>query len=226
MTTHRPSPLSAVLSVLAGAVAVGLLATTSAQRAALLLVLVGLGPLAAGLELRRRGHRLLGVVLGATGLGLVAFGLVRGVRRTAQFSQTVELLPGVVGLTLLVLGLGPLWKGRERLLFSAGTGLLVVAVVTSGAVYEADTLSLLLAGVLTVVAWDLAEQSVNLGEQVGRDASTTAVELVHGGGTLAVGGVAIALTRGISDANVSGLSLLVLGGLLAAAFTLAVALYN
>lgn len=226
MTTHRPSPLSAVLSVLAGAVAVGLLATTSAQRAALLLVLVGLGPLAAGLELRRRGHRLLGVVLGATGLGLVALGLVRGVRRTAQFSQTVELLPGVVGLTLLVLGLGPLWKGRERLLFSAGTGLLVVAVVTSGAVYEADTLSLLLAGVLTVVAWDLAEQSVNLGEQVGRDASTTAVELVHGGGTLAVGGVAIALTRGISDANVSGLSLLVLGGLLAAAFTLAVALYN
>jgi len=226
VTTHRPTPVSALLSILAAAAAVALIATAPAQRFALLVTVAGLAPLVVGLEVRHRGHLLLGVVLALVGLGVVGGGIALGYLRSPGFSQTVELLPGLLGLAVHVLGLGPLRNGRERLLFSAGTGLVLVAILTSGVLYESDTQTLLIAGVLTVLAWDLAEQAVNLGEQVGREARTYPVELVHGGATLAVGGVGIALTRGIAGADITGLPLLVLAGLLAAAFFLVVALYN
>jgi hypothetical protein len=226
VTTHRPAPLSALLAVLAAAAAIGLVATAGSQRFALVVVIVGLAPLAAGLELWRRGHALLGALLALAGTGVVAGGIGLGYLQGGEFSAVVELLPGLAGLYLLVLGLGPVWRGRERLLFSAGTGLVFVSLLISGVVYETDGLTLLLTGVLTVVAWDFAEQAVNLGEQVGREARTYQTELVHGGATMAVGGVAIGLTRGIQGANVQGLSLLVLAGLLGAAFTLLLVLYN
>lgn len=226
MTTHRPAQLSAALSVVAAAAAVALVADAAPQRTALAVTLAGLLPLAAGLEARRRGHVLLGVVLLALGTGVVGGGLVLGGTRPARRTEVVELLPGLAGLSLLVLGLGPLWRGRERLLLSAGTALVVVGALVSGVVYGADAGALLGAGVLAVVAWDLAEQAVNLGEQVGREARSVGVELAHGGATLAVAVVAVALTRGVAAADVRGLPLVVLAGLLVAAFTLAAALYN
>lgn len=226
VTTHRPTPTSAVLSVAVATLAMWLIATGAGQRFGLLVTVAGLLPLAAGLELRHRGQFLLGVVLVAIGVGTVAGGIALGGQRAAQFSQVVELLPGLLGLGVLVLGLAPLRHGRERLLLAAGTGLVLGSVLTSGVVYETDTGTLLTAGVLTVLSWDLAEQAVNLGEQLGREARTYPVELVHGGATLAVGGIAVFLTQAIAGANVTGLSLLVLGGLLAAAFTLVAALYN
>jgi len=215
-----------VLSVAVATLAMWLIATGAGQRFGLLLTVAGLLPLAAGLELRHRGQLLLGIVLAVMGVGTVASSIVLGQQRATQFSQVVELLPGLVGLGVLVLGLGPLRHGRERLLIAAGTALVLGSVITSGVVYETDTGTLLIAGVLTVLAWDLAEQAVNLGEQMGRDARTYPVELVHGSATLAVGGIAIFLTQTIAGADITGLSLLVLGGLLAAAFTLAAALYN
>jgi hypothetical protein len=226
VTTHRPAPLSAALSVLAAAAAVALVATAPAQRLALLLVVAGLVPLAGGIELARRGHVLLGVVVGLLGIGAVGGGIGLGYLRLAGFTLVVELLPGLVGLAVLTLALGPVRQGRERLLLSAGTGLVFVTLLVSGVLYETDVRTLLAAGVLTVLSWDLAERAVNLGEQVGREARSYPVELVHGGATLAVGGVAVVLTQFIAGANVQGLPLLALAGLLAAAFTLLAALYN
>ncbi|AQL44622.1 hypothetical protein BV210_17785 (plasmid) [Halorientalis sp. IM1011] len=226
VTTNRPAPLSAVLSVVAAAAAIYLVATGPNQRFALAVTIGGLAALAVGIELWRREHRLLGGIIGLVGTGAVGVALVLGYSRSARFGTAAELLPGLVGLSLLVLGLGPIWKGRERLLFSAGTGLVFVSPLVAAVLYETTTVTLLIAGVCTVLAWDLAERAVNLGEQVGREARTYSVELLNGGATLAVGGVAIALVQGVAGANVTGLPLLALAGLLAAAFTLLVALYN
>lgn len=226
MTTHRPTPVSAVLSVAATTVAVALVAAAPGQRFAIGVTVAGLVPVALGLEARHRGHLVLGLILALVGTGIVAGGIGLGYMRSGTFSRQMELLPGLAGLYVQVLGLGPLRQGRERLVFSAGTGLVMVAILTSTVLYETTTMTLLIAGILTVLAWDLAEQSVNLGEQVGRETKTYPVELVHGSATLAVGGGAILLTRQVSGANVQGLPLIVLAGLLAAAFTLAVTLYN
>jgi hypothetical protein len=226
MTTHRPAPLSGALSVVAAAVAVGLVAAAPAQRTALLVTAAGVGPLAVGLESRRRGRAAFGAVLVLLGVCVVGAGFALGLHRPARRTEVVELLPGLAGLCLLALGLGPLWAGRERLLASAGTGLVVVCVLVSGVVYGADAGTLLGAGVLAVLAWDLAEQAVNLGEQVGREARTAGVEVVHGGATLFVGGAGVVLARRIAAVDADGLPPVVLAGLLVAAFALAAALYN
>lgn len=226
MTTHRPTPVSAVLAVLAAAAAVALVASRPGQRFALLVTLVALGPVALGLELRHRSHVLLGATLAVAGAAGVGAGLLFAFQRAGTFGTRIELLPGLAGLFLVVLGLGPLRSGRERLVFSAGTGLVLLGVVASGAVYESGTATLLAAGVCVILAWDLAEQAVNLGEQVGREAGTVRAELVHGGATAAVGGVAVVGTLGIESAGVTGLSLPALAALLVAGLTLTASLYN
>lgn len=225
MTTHRPALASGILSVMTAAIAVGLVATVAPQRLALLLTLVGLVPVAVGLELRQRGRTALGVVLVVVGTAVVA-GAVALAAQSPLFVRIVELVPGLVGLWVLALALGPVWPGRERVLLSLGAGLVLLSVLGAAVVYETTNQTLLLSGVLVVVAWDAAERAVNVGEQVGREARTVSPELLHSAATLGVGGVAIFATWLVESADVQGLPLVVLAGLLAAAFTLAVTLYN
>ncbi|MFB6166119.1 MAG: hypothetical protein ABEJ31_13240 [Haloarculaceae archaeon] len=226
MTTNRPTPASAVGSVLVGAVAVALVATGPGQRTALAVTLAGVAVAVGGVELRHRGHVLAGVLVAAVGAVVVAAGIGLGVARSPALSTTVELAPGLVGLTVLGLALAPLKRGRERLVLSVGTGLLVLSVVLSAAVYGSPTGTVVLAGVAVVLAWDLGEQAVNVGEQLGREARTWPVEALHGAGTAAVGGLGVGATFLVAGADVTGLSLAALGALLAAALTLTAALYN
>lgn len=226
MTTHRPALLSGTLSALAAAAAVWLVAEAGPQRFALYVTLAALVPVALGLELSRRGHSVPGFALALLGLAGVGGGLVLGATTTRSFSHVVELLPGLVAVTLVVLALGPVRKGSERTLLALGAGTLLVTLVVSAAVYEVDTTGLLMSGVATVLALDLGEQAVNVGEQVGREPKTRGIELLHGGATLAVGGVAVILTFLIVEVDVTGVPLSLLAGLLIAGFTLAIALYN
>ncbi|MBX0295736.1 DUF7519 family protein [Haloarcula nitratireducens] len=226
MTAHRPAVLSGALSVLVGAAALALVGTTPAQRLTIGVTLVALVPLALGLELRRRGHVPAALALSSLGTAGVAGALALGSARIASFSDGIELYPGLVGLFVLVLALGPVWAGRERALVSVGSGLLLISVIASAGVYGTDTTGLLVAGVGTVLAWDLAERAVNLGEQVGREAETRTVELTHAGATAAVGGGAILAVQVIVDADVTGLSLPVLASLLGSGLLLTLALYN
>lgn len=225
MTTHRPALASGVLSVAAAAIAVGLVATVGPQRLALLATLVGLVPVAVGLELRHRGRGALGVALVALGTAVVA-GAVALAAQSPLFVRIVELVPGLVGLYVLALALGSVWPGRERLLLSAGTGLILLSVLGAAVVYETTNQTLVLSGVLVVVAWDAAERAVNVGEQVGREARTVPPELLHSAATLGVGGVAIGVTWLVESADIQGLPLLALAGLLGVAFVLVVTLYN
>lgn len=225
MTTHRPVAASAALSVLVGALAVALVATAPGQRLALAVTVGGLVPLAVGLELRKRGSAF-GVVLVLIGTAGAAGGLALAVIRGGSYSNTIEVLPGLLGLSVLVLGLGPVRDGWERLLVSLGTGLILLTVVASAAVYGSDTMGILAAGIGAVVAWDLGEQAVNLGEQVGREAKPRGVVLVHVGATAAVAGAAVLVVRAIQGVGITGVPLIALGGLLGAGLTLTLALYN
>lgn len=224
MTTHRPSPVGAALSVLTAAVAVALVATTPSQRTSLAVALVGVTLTVAGLELFRRGHLLVGVLVAVAGTGTAAAAVGLGVARSPAFSTTVELVPGLIGLYVLGLAFGPVRRGRERLVLSVGAGLVFLAVVVSGAVYGAPTGTLLVAGVAVVLAWDLGERAINVGEQLGREARSWPVQLAHGGATAAACGVGVGATLLVSGVGVSNLPLSALAVLLTAAFTLTAAL--
>ena len=119
-------------------------------------------------------------------------------------SQTVALVLVVVALFSVVAAAGQLWLAlatgylRERT-----AGVTLAAAGLFGASAFAATLStpawLVLAGLVgAVVVWDAGSFGTTLGHEVGTGAATRRAELVHTGGTAAVGGVGAAATLGLS----------------------------
>jgi len=170
--------------------------------------------------------RVAGAVL-AFGVGVAgvvaAFALAIG--SPAEMSQRLELAPGLLGVTVLACGLLPVRRGRwARHLVGIGAALLVISVFTSGVVYGADTVALLSATALAIVAWDAGEQAINLGTHVGRRGETATAALVHVGASTVVGVVAVTVALLVRSMQVTGLSLPALALLLGAAVLLAAAL--
>lgn len=224
--TARPSPISAGLAMLAAVSAVLFVANGPVQRKALGIGFVGVVAVALGLEAIHRDHGLVGVLVGTGGIAGVLGGLGLVFARTWSISPKLELLPGIVGLLVLGLGLGAVYPGYERWFVTAGTGTILLSVFVSGLLQDATVGAMLAGTTATVVAWDLGEQAINMGEQVGRGASTWRVELVHGAGGLVVGALAVAIALVIDDVGVTGLPIAALSILLGAGVVLSAALYN
>jgi len=89
--------------------------------------------------------------------------------------------PGVLGVTSLGLAVT---YGRRRLADLGGVGLLLTTVAAGLSGSELLTLG---CAVGAVLAWDLANNAIELGEQLGRETDTSRAELVHAGATLGVG---------------------------------------
>ena len=115
---------------------------------------------------------------------------------------------------LLVLAVG-LVMGTRRLLTLGGAGLLVGVLVAGLGAASAATL--LLGVAATVLAWDVGGFAVDLGAELGREADTHRVEVVHATGSAAVAlataglGYGVYLTAGGSQ-PVAALLLLLLAG--------------
>lgn len=223
---HRPTRLGGTLSVGAGLVSVGLVASAGPQLRALGIEAVGLLVLALGIELRHRDRRVVGGLVALGGAGIVAAAVGAGFSAVPSLSDRVELIPGMIGLVPLVAGVSGLRAGWGHHLVTGGTALLLASAAGSGVVLRTGRAGLLAAVVAAVVAWDLGGRSINLGEQVGRQARTRSVELVHGLGTVAVGAVAAVAAVAVAGNGVSGLPLAGLAALLVAGVVLLLALYN
>lgn len=93
----------------------------------------------------------------------------------------------------------------------ASAGLFVAAAFAGTVVTEAWVLFAALVGVFFV--WDMGQYGTTMGTEVGRNASTRDAELVHAGGTLAVGaagvGAAYALQRALAAGTVGGVQIAV-----------------
>lgn len=223
---HRPTLLGGATSVAAGVLAVALVASAGPQLRALGIEVVGLVAVAVGIELRHRDHGLVGAVVALGGVGIAVAAMLAGSAGVSSLAERVELLPGMAGLVLLVAGVAKLRSGWERHLVTAGTALILVSAVGSGVVLETASVPLLASVVATVVAWDVGEQAINLGEQVGRQAETRSVELVHGLGAVAVGAVAVGLAVVVQGNAITGIPLAALAALLGAGVVLMLALYS
>lgn len=228
MTAVRrvPRPVGAALSLAAGVVAVALVSSDPDPPRAVLVLAAGLSFILIGAIYARAGRRPSGVAIGLAGggIGVVAVGL--GWSNAGSAVAQAALLPGMVGLLVLAGGVTGAWRGWERRLISAGTAGILMNLLTSGIIRAASGTVLLAATIAMVVAWDAAEQAVNLGEQVGVRASTGSAELAHAVGSIAVGAVAVGLALGGYRAGVEGVPLTGLVFLAVGAVMLTAALYN
>lgn len=131
------------------------------------------------------------------------------VRRPTRIGSVLALLPGVVavaaaglgapsGAALGALGLvalaAGLLAGSRRAVSVAGVlfGLGVLVAGWAGAPPE----PLLVGGLGSVVAWDVGSNAVSVGNQLGREARTRRLEVVHAAASVVVGGITVALGYG------------------------------
>lgn len=89
---------------------------------------------------------------------------------------------GTVGVILLLAGL----LRSTRRLIDIGA-LLVFGAVLASAVFGAPITSTGIATVCVIIAWDVGNRAVGLGQQIGRDAETIRIELVHLSVSLLIG---------------------------------------
>lgn len=225
----RPARASSAFAVAFGAVSVALVADGPIQRRVLAVAVVGVALFVGGGLARRRDRSVAAGVVGAAvavvGTLIIAAALVIALTGPPRYVDRIVLLPGLVGLWVLAAGLVPLRVGSERSLVDAGTGLVFLTVLTGGVVQSSSLRAVLVAGVLTVVAWDIAENAVSLGKHVGVTAATGRAEFVHAAASIAIGGVAVALVALVNVLNVDGLPFMGLAALLVAGIVL-VLFYN
>ncbi|WP_336360978.1 DUF7519 family protein [Haladaptatus sp. ZSTT2] len=93
-------------------------------------------------------------------------------------STVLLALAGVLSIAIGIL------RGR-RVAVTLGAGVLFVALLLAGVSGLSIPLTLFGIGA-TVLAWDVGENAIGLGEQLGRNAPTKRAQLVHAGGSVAV----------------------------------------
>ena len=207
---RRPAVASSVVALVAGSVAVALVADTTLQREILRLAVGGVLAFGIGGRLVRRGVTALGALgaLVALGGGLVVLiAMGQAATRPPQITHRVELLPGIVGIWTLSAALAPVRLRWSRALIDVGAGFVFLGVLVTGVTQGAGTTALLLATLATILAWDAAENAVSVGGQIGvqRGVSTVRAELAHAGVTASVGMGVIVVVLGVARLGIDGL---------------------
>lgn len=223
---RRPTRVGSAVAVLAVAGAAGLVADGSESVLALAVEVIGLSAFASGVTVRRRGFPGIGLVVTLAGAGIVLVAFRLALVLPAGIPERAVLLVGMLGTGTVAQGLLLLRSRWSRRVVTLGTAVVGASALAAGALRETPTVTLFAAVAATMVAWDAAEQAIGLGEQVGPDADTATVELLHIASSTAVGTTAVGVAVGA--ASVDGVDLPI-GGvvlLLTAAVVLVLALYR
>lgn len=223
--THRPARLSALGSVAAACVAAWLL-LPSAAGPTLPIVAGGILFLVAGDAAKVRGHWLLAGIAGALGLGIALAGVGVGVTRLARFEEMARVAVTGIGVVVVAAGVFPLRGDGSRALVKFGAALAFLGLLLCGVLKLLTLETMVLVVIALVVAVDLGENAIALGEQLGREAETRAIEASHAVASVGVGAVAVGVGRLAPGLGSEGLSLSGLVLLLVAMLALAVALYD
>lgn len=187
---RRPAIASAVVAVLV-AVGVPLFLGSGAVRTGLAIELVGLIGLSGGLAASRRGWVLGGRILAGVGGAVCILGVVVFVVQAEGPGTTVQFLPALVGIPVLVAAVLPVRGSGSRTLVKLGVGGVFLSVLLAGLFRSVSVGVLLGVTAASVVAWDAGEHAVGIGEQLGRSATTWRLELVHVVGSVLVGTAAV-----------------------------------
>ncbi|MDS0279879.1 hypothetical protein NDI85_19020 [Halomicroarcula sp. S1AR25-4] len=204
----RPAPVSSVLAVTAAvAVLLALAGEGTGVGTWLAVELAGLGAVTLGAVAYRTGYRIVGLPVALVG-GVVCAVAIGGFgSQSGPLSELLRLLPGFLGLAVLAAALVPVRGDGSRSLVKLGTGGLFACVVLAGLFRTADVTLLLGTAVGTIVAWDVGEHAIGVGEQLGRRATTWRLEATHAVGTALVGVASVAVVHFARGFANDGLSL-------------------
>ncbi len=129
------------------------------------------------------------------------------------------LVAGALGIVLLVTGVA---RGSSRM-FTLGTAMLFVGIVIAGMLGMAPVF-ILLAAFLAAIAWEVGQNGFSIAEEVGHEAPTLRIELVHVVCSIVVLVAGVSVGYAVFLAATGGQPVLALVALLVGAVVLLVAL--
>lgn len=221
----RPATREAAVALLLACVCAWFVAGSSNDRFVVAVSAVGWGTVVAGDATRRRVRPVAGRAVTLVGVFTV-LGAVAAMRPEGSWLELVPDGAGLLGVALVALGGLPLRRGWGRPLLAWGGVALVVAVFAEVLVYPVRPVSYLLSLALAVLAWEVGEHGVSLGEQVGRHGATRAVTRPHLTGSSVAGASGVALAVGVSALGGVSLPPLVVATLVCSGVVLLGALYS
>lgn len=146
--------------------------------------------------------------------------LASGIGALVVIAVSVPTLAGgVLGVCLLAVGL----YRRSHLLVDGGGVALVGGLVFASFVGMTPSL-VLLAAVLTVVAWDVSRNALGIAAEVGNSSSTTRIELVHAISSIVVFAAGSSISYAVFVGTLGQESVPALAALLIGVFALLIAL--
>lgn len=125
----------------------------------------------------------------------------------------------LLGLLFVTVGVV---RGTRRFVTIGGFALLVG--ILAGSLVSAPPELLIPGAIATVLAWDFGEQAINVGEQLGREADTQTLEIMHAASSTVVGVAAGGIGYGMYLAGSGGQPMTALVFLLIAVLALTSAL--
>lgn len=131
----------------------------------------------------------------------------------------VGALGGILGLLFVAVGVV---RGSRRLV-TVGSFVLLLGIL-AGSLVAAPPELLIPGAIATVLAWDFGEQAINVGEQLGREADTQTLEVMHAASSTVIGITAGGVGYGMYLAGSGGQPVTALVLLLIAALALTSAL--
>lgn len=226
--SHDPTSVASGLAVLLAAGSVALLASEPTQRLAIAGTVVGVTLLVvSGRDVwTGESSQFAKNALAVAGLAVIAASAAWALSGLSTASARFELGPGLLGVTLVGLGVRPTSRRFARRVVSAGLAALVVGVALTGLLQRATPLVLLVATAGAILAWDVAEHGISLGEQLRTDARTWPVELTHAAVTGVYGALLVGIALFLYGGGTAALPLRALALLLAAAVILMAVSYR
>lgn len=205
--TERPTVLSGVLAVAAAGAGTAAVAETTPLRIAVAGAGVGFVVFTLGVVLARSRSRVAGLTVALAGLAGAGGGAAYGATVASEQLHLAVVAPGLVGAFFVSLGVAPLRGSGSRRFTKVACWLVFLGPLLSAGMEYAEPTNVfdigrvLAATVAAALVWDLGENSVSIGRQVGRDTRTFWNETVHGFGSLLVGAVsagAVYVSQGYS----------------------------
>ncbi|MFP4175126.1 MAG: hypothetical protein ACLFSW_05030, partial [Halobacteriales archaeon] len=176
--TERPTVLSGVLAVIAAVVGTTAVAETTPLRLAVAGAGAGLVVFTLGVVVARSRSRPLGILVAVAGLAGAGGGAAYGTTVASEQLHLAVVAPGIVGAFFAAIGVAPLRGSGSRRFTKVACWLVFLGPVLSAGMQYAepsnffDVGRVLAATVAAALVWDLGENSVSLGRQVGRRATT------------------------------------------------------
>lgn len=129
------------------------------------------------------------------------------------------LVAGATGIVVLLIGVA---RGSSRL-FTLGTAILFSGIVIAGMLGMAPVF-LLLAAFLVMIVWEVGQNGFNIAEEVGQEAPTIRIELIHVVSSIVVLGIGMSVGYAVFLATTGGQSAIALIALLVGVIAVLIAL--